>query len=132
MQIFRRLCVCLLALSALPAAAGAAGLAGSKWRPNLPAGQTKPFVRFDAKGRLAGYGGCNHFLGGYETHGERIKIGAIGMSMMACEPAISKPEARFVKALENARFFRRDGTTLTLFAARGKPPVLVLVETDRD
>jgi heat shock protein HslJ len=127
----------LLILTASPTIAGAAGLEGSEWRPISRARETLPakpalFIRFDAKGRLAGYGGCNHFFGGYETHGERIKISAIGMSMMACEPPIAEREAQFVKALEAARLFRRNRNRLTFFAAAGKAPLLRLVQTDSD
>jgi heat shock protein HslJ len=126
--------VCLLAQ---PAIAGAAGLEGSEWRPidhadKHGAGKARLFVRFEAGGRLAGYGGCNHFFGGYETHGDRIHIGAMGMSMMACEPAIAEREGRFVKALESARYFHRGRHRLVLFTSPRKTPVLRLIQTDWD
>jgi heat shock protein HslJ len=138
-KMTRRRVATAILLSALGAASGAVGqdLAGSQWQPTDIGGLAIPdkaglFVRFEAQGKLAGYGGCNHFFGGYQTHGERIKIGAMGMSLMACAPAIAKREARFVKALEGARFFRRDRIRLALYEGTHKTRLIKLVQTDAD
>ncbi len=136
MPVTRRLIPAALLLSALSAASGAAGqdLAGSQWQPTDIGGLAIPnkaglFVRFEAQRKLAGYGSCNHFFGGYKTRGERIKIGAIGMTTMACAPAIAEREARFVKALEGGRFFRRHRTRLALYERTHRARLIKLVQT---
>jgi heat shock protein HslJ len=125
----------LLGLSlALPAAA--AGLAGSEWRPTEIAGKAIPddsgaFVRFESDGRLAGHSGCNRFFGSYKLDGERIEIGPLGATKMACEPAVMEREILFMKALGGARSFQRDGRRLALRDENGDP-LLFSVQTDWD
>ena len=138
MRIFKShlilFCMALGLSLALPAAA--AELAGSEWRPTEIGNRPLPddsgaFVRFEADGRLAGHSGCNGFFGSYRLDGNRIEIGPLGATKMACEPAVMDRETLFLRALSMARTFQRDGTRLTLWDENGDPLVL-FVQTDWD
>ncbi len=136
---YARACVSAVVLAlglslALPATA--AELAGSEWRPTEIADAPLPddsgaFVRFEGDGRLAGHSGCNGFFGSYRLDGDRIEIGPLAATKMACEPAVMERETAFMTALGSARSFQRDGTRLTLRDESGDPLVL-FVQTDWD
>ncbi|GEM_PF-5729733 len=62
---------------------------GSEWRPQEiggvdVTGEPEMFVRFGDENRLEGHGGCNRFFGSYALAGDRIDIGPIGATRMAC------------------------------------------------
>jgi len=127
-----------LGLALLPAAtaAGAAELAGSEWRPvrigaSDLAADTKAFVQFRSGGELVGQGGCNRFFGRYKIEGETIEIGPIGATRMACPEPVMAEEASFLAALEAARTWTRDRTSLVLFDAE-KHEQARLQQTDAD
>jgi len=134
----RRYGLLALSLALLPAAtaAGAAELAGSEWRPvrigaaDLAA-DTKAFVQFRSGGELAGQGGCNRFFGRYKIEGETIEIGPIGATRMACPEPVMAEEASFLAALEAAKTFARERTSLVLFDA-DKHEQARLQQTDAD
>ena len=134
-------CCLILAciLSLMPATAGtvtAAELAGSEWRPveigdiAVPAG-AELFVRFGGEGELQGHGGCNRFFGTYRLAGERIEIGPLGATRMACPTPVMERENRFLQALADARLFVRDRIHLLLTDDQGNPLVR-LIQTDAD
>src|SRR5262245_63743564 len=100
-----------------PAAGGAAGptaLEGPVWRlvrlrgedERVLAGLSQaPSVRFEA-GRLQGFGGCNRLAGPYAIEGDRVKLGPLAGTMMACpEPAMAV-ETAFQQALAGGVRFR--------------------------
>jgi len=127
-------CMALSLTLAFPATA--AGLAGSEWRPSQIGDGPVPddaglFVRFENDGRLAGHSSCNGFFGAYAVDGERIEIGPLGATKMACEPAVMDRETSLLKALSMARTVQRDGPRLTLWDANGVPLIL-FVQTDWD
>ena len=121
---------------ALASCATAATLEGSEWRPteiggvNVPDG-SEIFVRFEADGRLVGHGGCNRFFGAYNLEGNRIEIGALGTTRMACQEGVMKSEARFQQALGNARKFERDGIELSL-TGEAEESLVLFRQTDAD
>ncbi len=74
-----------------------AGLENGTWRLIGLPGQTLPAemggnavtVNFEA-GRVHGFSGCNQFSGSYALEGEKLVLGLLGGTMMACaEPAMS-------------------------------------------
>jgi copper homeostasis protein (lipoprotein) len=69
-------------------------------------------------GRLAGFGGCNRLLGGYRVDGERIELGPVASTMMACPDGMDT-EAALVDALERAASWGIVGEHLELFDADG-------------
>lgn len=116
--------------------ARAEGLAGSEWRPlqigeHEPADSSRIFLRFEAAGRLSGHNGCNGFFGSYEITGDRIAIGPLGATQMACEQPVMELETAFMQMLGQARGFVRDGTRLVLTDDEGHTSA-TFVQTDWD
>jgi heat shock protein HslJ len=108
-------------------AATAAALEGPNWQstqlpgiePAALAGLPRPVtVRFEA-GRAQGFSGCNNFSGGYSVKGDRLEIGQIASTMMACpEPGMAIENA-FGAAFAGTFSYTLDGDRLTLTAASG-------------
>jgi heat shock protein HslJ len=73
-------------------------------------------LNFDAAGQVSGNSGCNNYSGGYEAHGDQIKIGPLASTMMACDkPAgVMEQEQRYLAALQNATTYEISNGTLTL------------------
>ena len=57
---------------------------------------------FGADGRLSGHTSCNAMNGPYTLQGDRIRIGAIATTRMACGPLLLEQEDRILTALELA------------------------------
>lgn len=77
-----------------------ATLVGTKWGPDA-AGPTAQFVSFTAS-TAEGNGGCNSFSGPYKLDGDKISIGPLASTRMACEPAVMDAEAAWFTLLGNA------------------------------
>jgi len=81
---------------------------GTLWRIRTasgPDGQPRPIpedveatLRFEA-GRVAGTGGCNRFSAECRIDGQRLEIGPIASTMMACPDPAMAAEARVFAAL---------------------------------
>jgi heat shock protein HslJ len=108
------------------APAASATLENATWRLTELPGQTLPAaqdrtavtVSFEA-GRVHGFSGCNQFMGSYTLEGQRLVLGAVGGTMMACpEPAMSI-ESRFLKSFSGALNVAVAGNALTLTPADG-------------
>jgi heat shock protein HslJ len=106
-------------LAAAPAAA--ATLDSTSWRltglpgASLPAeqGRNAVTINFEA-GRVHGFSGCNQFFGSYAQKGEKLELGSLGATMMACaEPAMSI-ENRFLQSFSGALRLAVVGDELTL------------------
>ena len=104
-------------------------LAARAWRiaeiAGAPVMAGLPLVlRFDARGRMAGHGGCNGWFAGYDLNGEGLVIGPVGATRMACARPIMDQEARLFAALARVtRFDLTDAGDLVLLA--GETPVLL-------
>ena len=86
----------------------------------LPAGQGRNAitVRFEA-GRVQGFSGCNQLMGSYTLEGERLVLGTLGGTMMACpEPAMSV-ERSFLGSFAGTMDFVVAGNELALTPAGG-------------
>lgn len=111
-------------------------LAGTEWRPlrmgelTVPA-ESSAFVRFRSKGRLIGHSGCNRLLADYHADNGVIFIGPVSATRMLCSDSVMVTEAGLAAALEQARSYRRQITTLVFYNAAGTP-VLELRQTDWD
>jgi heat shock protein HslJ len=125
---------CIALLSAAPASA--AGLAGSEWRPvsigaaSWPA-DSEAFVRFEGEGRLAGYSGCNRFMGSYTLAGDSIAIAPLAATRMMCPEPMMERERLLLEVLERARSVTRERTELTLADPEGNVTAR-FVQTDWD
>jgi heat shock protein HslJ len=77
-----------------------------------------PTILFDDRGRLSGFAGCNRFSGTYDTTGERLRIGPLAMTRMACASGMDL-EDRYARALQRAESYRGDALRLELAGAAG-------------
>jgi heat shock protein HslJ/uncharacterized membrane protein len=87
---------------------------------SLPAtqGRNAVTVSFEA-GRVHGFSGCNQFMGSYSLDGERLVLGMLGGTMMACpEPAMSV-ESRFLKSFSGALNVAVAGNRMTVKPVNG-------------
>ncbi|MEZ5828482.1 MAG: META domain-containing protein [Hyphomicrobiales bacterium] len=99
-------------------------LTGSRWHPsavyaNDVSAEERIFVEFKPDGKVTGIGGCNRFFGGYAIEGDQIRIGPIASTKMGC-PGKFELETSFFSALQAAKSWKRDGTTLMLLDANGQ------------
>ena len=120
-------------------------LEGTTWRVEALPGQdagalaaARPAlnVRFDA-GRIEGFSGCNRFAGGYAREGDRIRLGSLAGTMMACsEPAMVLESAfrsalagtlRYAIADGRLRLTSESGATTTL---RAEPAPRLGIDTE--
>ena len=69
-----------------------------------------------ADGRISGSGGCNRFVGGYKTQGEKLMVEPLASTSMACEGSLAGQEAKYFKALQAAQRYEVDSQgQLTIF-----------------
>ena len=74
---------------AMPGAPATAPLVGSEWRLEDLGGaavldRVEATLGFPEAGRVAGNGSCNRFFGSYTLMSDRIAIGQMGATRMAC------------------------------------------------
>lgn len=70
---------------------------------------------------FTGSTGCNRMFGDLAVNGRRIEFRNIGSTKRMCKlPAGNVPEIVFMKALNDARTFRKSGNTLRLMDRRGR------------
>lgn len=68
-----------------------------------------------------GSGGCNRFSGGYTLSGDRLTLGRMMSTMMACaDPIAMNTETVFLRALPQVRRWRITGATLELLDDGGR------------
>jgi heat shock protein HslJ len=69
---------------------------------------------FGADGTLTGNGGCNSYNGTYTTDGDKISIGPLATTRMACEQAVMDQETAYLNALANAATYMLGKDSLEL------------------
>lgn len=94
-------------------------LVGTQWRLESLAGRpaldgVEATLEFPEAGRIAGNGSCNRFDGAATITGERMQMGAIAATRMACEPARMDQENRYLAALGAAERIAMDGARLVI------------------
>ena len=81
--------------------------------------QREPHLIFAASElRLSGHGGCNRVTGSFEVDGDRLKIGPMATTRMAC-PVGMEQEQRFLRAVQTVETFRIRGSHLEMMDATG-------------
>jgi copper homeostasis protein (lipoprotein) len=81
--------------------------------------QREPHFVLDGKSkRIAGSGGCNRLTGTYQQKGNRLMLGKIGSTFMACAAAM-ETEREFLATLERVRSWNILGQQLELFDSSG-------------
>jgi heat shock protein HslJ len=111
----------------VPAPQTKSAVEGGSWRLVSLPGQTPAtlatlergvIARFEG-GRVTGFAGCNTFTGSYTIAEQRLSVGVLAGTMMACpEPAMSVERA-FHSALTGTLSYAIDGDRLTLTADSG-------------
>jgi heat shock protein HslJ len=103
-------------------------LAGSEW--GYAAGGDIS-VQF-ADGQVSGSGGCNRFTGSYTQDGDRLKLGTLAATQMACtDEVVMQKEQQFFQMLGAVHTTEATHMKLILKDAAGKE-LAVLVRRDWD
>lgn len=111
---------------ACPQARPDAPLRGTTWRlvrlgdraASTGDPQRDPYFTIAADGaQVSGHGGCNRMSGPVQINGNRIAVGGLAATRMAC-PALAQ-ETAFFDALERAAAWRVTGQQLELVDSRG-------------
>lgn len=95
-------------------------LEGPEWRIEVIDGEPVPddvevTLGFLEEDRIAGAGGCNRYMGGYDLTGEGLSIGKLGSTMMACSEPQMAVERRFLDLLDAvARFDISEGALVLM------------------
>jgi heat shock protein HslJ len=103
-------------------------LEGPEWQVesirDVPVEDVEATLAFLPEGRVAGSGGCNRFMGGYELTGETLSFGPLATTQMACPEPQMDVEQRMLDTLSGVTLFAiaNDGALVLLEADR---PVLV-------
>ena len=122
--------VCIVASSLQPLRAAEssahAGPEGVEWtlqeihgKPSRAREKGRQTLNLEARKKQAlGNGGVNHFFGGYERTGDRLKFGPLACTEMAGPPADMKAEAAYHAALAEVSHWRMSEGALELLKDR--------------
>lgn len=75
--------------------------------PMIPLPTTELTADF-SDGRISGSGGCNRFMGSYQTQGEQLSVSPLASTFKACESPILDQETRYLMALQGAQQYEID------------------------
>ncbi len=82
--------------------------------------ERKPTIEFDGKERRAfGFGGCNRFTGPYTQNGDRLRLGPLAATKMACPGNGMQLEDELFQVFENVAAQRIEGNHLVLTNSDG-------------
>jgi heat shock protein HslJ len=104
--------------------APAATLEGANWRlltlpgQTVPGGNGAPTARFEG-GRVSGFSGCNRFMGNYTVDRDKLSVGTLAGSMMACPEPVMALEKTFLSALSGTLTSSVAGNRLSLTPVAG-------------
>lgn len=79
-----------------------------------------PHLLFRGDGRVTGFGGCNRLSGTYEVRGDRLTLGPLAATRMACADAMDI-ESAFLGALGRVRRWKLESGRLKLLPDEGSP-----------
>lgn len=74
----------------------------------------RPFVQFQADGKIAGFAGCNRFFGTFVATDSTLEIAALGSTRMMCAESIMQQEMAFLKAIESANRYTISAQSIAL------------------
>jgi heat shock protein HslJ len=63
---------------------------------------------------IGGTAACNHYGGEVSINGNRITVGSLMVTEMACDPAVMESESAYLAAIAEVDRFERRGNALTL------------------
>jgi heat shock protein HslJ len=103
-------------------------LAGSEW--GYPTGDDISMQFGDDQ--VSGSGGCNRFVGSFTQDGERLTLGTLAATQMACtDDAVMRQELQFFQMLSAVHSVEATHAKLVLKDAAGKE-LAVLIRRDWD
>lgn len=126
--------VLVLPLLGCTASDDATQLQGPTWRSvevlGDPVTEDPPVTAtFAADDTVAGSSGCNRYTGPARVTGDRLEVGPLASTMMACEPTtVMERESAYLQALESADRWERDGDRLRVRDTAGA--VVLVFEAD--
>lgn len=110
-------------------------LAGSSWQvEDVASGgiidRSNLTLVFGENGMISGSSGCNQYNGGYAVNGNKLDVGKVAGTRMACPPALMDLEQKFLSILDDAREYSIDEQRgkLTITAADGQTLVATRTE----
>lgn len=98
----------------------------TRWRlvelvPEIPLGAVRVEAVFDADARrVSGSAGCNRFTGSFTTHGDRLTIGPLATTRMACTAPQMRIEAAVLRTLAAAQSWTQSEATLVIETGTGE------------
>ncbi len=103
------------------------GVESNSWQPTridaadvTPGADDRPLQLTLEAGGVAGFAGCNRFMGSYTLDGESLAFGPLAATMMACIDQ-GDQEQRFLAALQATATWRLEDGELVLLDADGRP-----------
>ena len=111
-----------------PAQTGAFSLSGSEWLLEDIVGSgamdnIQATLNFPESGRVAGNASCNRFSGPAEISGDRIKLGPLVSTRMACPEAVMNQETKYLNALQAAERFEWKDPYLLVYCKGFEKPL---------
>ncbi|TLU61351.1 META domain-containing protein [Thalassotalea litorea] len=113
-----------------PSQLSALSLASSEWmleemdgkKVQIHVSESQTHLTIDDKEqRIGGNSGCNIFNGSYQLDGEKITLGPLISTRMACQQSIMQTEQTYLAALQSVRFYQRQDNRLILLDQHRKP-----------
>ena len=103
-------------------------LAGSEWLLQRMHGHAvlhgvEATVSFSEAGKVTGNGSCNRFFGPAKVIGDRISIGPLGSTRMACPTEVMDQEGKYFPALQDAERFEWQDPYLLIYVKQTKEPL---------
>ena len=87
-------------------------------------------IAFGENGKLALFGGCNRFVGGFDKQSGKLSFSEVmAGTLMACPPAIETEERRFIDALQNVSRYEVENGELIFYDAEGAILILATSAT---
>lgn len=80
--------------------------------------ERETYIKFEEKGAMNGYLGCNSFFGSFKTQDKNINFENIGSTKMMCPNM--KTEDAFANVLQNTKTYEIKGETLNFFDEKGE------------
>ena len=108
-------------------AAGNHPLRGTYWKlvrlgeapAEMRAGQAEPHLVFASDAlQVSGSGGCNRITGAFTLEGDRVHLGPLASTRMACVSGMQQ-EQRFLESLNHVERYRMSGQQLELLDGSG-------------
>jgi heat shock protein HslJ len=85
----------------------------------VSAGQAEPYLVFASDAlQVSGSGGCNRLTGGFTLEGDRVHLGPLAATRMACTNGMQQ-EQRFLESLNHVEGYRMSGQQLELLDGSG-------------